>query len=252
MLCVFTSDRTSWTLGGFFFQLERHAPEYTAHRRDVVVFGYSRPDNLPDYAEFASLGKFEDYPANRWSDGFLKALGWLDKAGVNRFWFMLDDYWLIRGVDVAGVDALLDWIGADGRYRSVMKIDLAFDRLYSDVGRYAFYANNYATCGHLDLIESAKDSPYHMSLWGGIFSVPLLLDLVQPGWTAQDVELSGTPVLARAGYKVLGTRQAPVLHTNVCHAGNYFQFEPRLSPDDYDALQRNGFVPEEIHYRATQ
>lgn len=248
MLCVFTSDRTSWTLGGFFVQLERHAPAVVA-TDEIVVFGYSVPDNLPNYAGFISLGKFEDYPPHRWSDGFLKALGWLDRRGYTHFWFMLDDYWLIRGSDTAGIDLLGDYMA--GHYREVMKIDLAFDRLYNDPGRYAYYANHYGTVGHLDLIESPPASNYQMSLWGGIFSVPLLLEFIHPGWTAQEVELSGTPILAETGYKVLGTRQAPVLHTNVCHAGRYFQFFPRLPEDDYGALHRNGFVPEEIH-RATQ
>jgi hypothetical protein len=55
---------------------------------------------------FVSIGKFEDYPAQKWSDALLWVL---DNVAQDRFVLMLEDYWLCRPVDVRGVKYLYDY-----------------------------------------------------------------------------------------------------------------------------------------------
>lgn len=246
-LVVMTSPVTEWVLPGFFHQLWVHGARYENLLSwcRPIVYGYDETnlELIPEKArdEFTSLGKFADYPANKWSNSFIAALNDLVVRGIESFWFMLDDYWICRSIDERGVIALYDYHLS--HHTRVIKIDLAFDRLYGDQGRFAFYANGAGTVEHLDLIESDPLSAYHMSLWGGLFSTRLLLDLVRPGWTAQEVEMSGTTVLSRKPYAVLGTRQAPVLHTNVCSGRRVFAFgPPYISEEDMKTLRERGYT----------
>jgi len=243
-LVIMTSPVTEWVLPGFQIQLGQYG-----HTEDQDVYSWVRPlvygydetnvNLLDDYArdEFTSIGKFSDYPQNKWSDSFIRVLhDLLDNKGISAFWFMLDDYWITRGVDVDGIKKLYNFHREN--HTSVIKIDLTFDRLYSNPGGFDFYANNEMSVGHLDLIKSLPSSHYHMSLWGGLFSAAPLLELVRPGWTAQEVELLGTPLLSKMPYTVYGTRQAPLMHTNICHGGRFFEFPgAKLKESDMDFLR---------------
>jgi hypothetical protein len=132
---------------------------------------------------------------------------------------MLDDQWIIREVNTWAVTNLFMYAND---HPNVLKIDLATDRLYANAGQaYLYGANTYDRVSYLDLIRSDRHSPYHMSLWGGIWSVDNLLGVLVPGETAQEIETEGTTRLSeREDLLVLGTRQAPCLHTNILRGGS--------------------------------
>ena len=212
-LAIMTSPKTSWTLPGFFYMLEEMSPIPVSHWLRPIVFGFDGFEgfdrqSLSDYPiEWYPIGPFEDYPHDKWSDAFLVALRFLKDKNIDVFLFMMDDFWPVRGLDMEGIRVLYDYHLSV--HNEVIKIDLAFDRLYADNGRYVFGANTEFSLGHVDVIRSNPDTQYHMSLWGGLFSTGLLLKFVKPGWSAQQIELEGTPLLRETGEIVYGTRQGP-------------------------------------------
>jgi len=180
---------------------------------DLVVCGYGVPDFELFPWRFHSLGNREDYPPHKWSDATIKIL---DNVADDVFIFMLEDYWLCRPVDVRGIGFLFDYAR---QFENVLKIDLAFDRLYMHAGAtFGCGANTYDYVGHLDLIKSPHGTPYQMSLWGGIWRRDVMRRFVIPGESAQQLELSGTPRVTE-DVLVLGTRQAPLLHGNIYASG---------------------------------
>ena len=240
-LVISTSPKTEWALPGMLELLKKYDTYHDASLWTPSIFGFNESapiDYFPNYPTFYSCGPFADFPPSRWSDAFIVALNRLLDVGIEVFWFMLDDYWPIRGIDMDGIWDLYPFHlrNAD----SIIKIDLTYDRLRA--GNVTDYAPQ-PYVGHMDMIEASPISQYHMSLWGGLFSTRLLLDVVKPGWTAQEVELNGTPVLRELGYKVLGTRQAPLLHQNVCHAGGCFNFPgPQIQDADMAYLRERGLT----------
>lgn len=205
---VMTSDKTKWALNGLVTTLTMycHAPA------DIYIFGFEKPEvSFGQSVRFISLGKMDEWP---WSDAFLEAMNYLEREGHTHFWFLMDDYWLVRDVDAVGLLRLYDYIT---QHPEVAKIDLCQDRLYVNGGGAYLYGNNdYETFGHFNLIKSPNDSPYHMSLWSGLFSIAWMKKVVVPGESAQQLEMAGTPRLAALEEAVvLGTRQGPVQHTNV-------------------------------------
>ena len=205
---VMTSDKNSYTLKGFFHLWQKY---YKAQCIGIVM-GFSKDGlELPSDFRFISQGNQDDYPRERWSERLRDVL---DNVADEVFILLLDDYWLVRQVDLVGVKMIYDYMF---QFQNVIKVDLATDRLYADGGtKYLYGYNTYNTLGHLDLIKSNFRSPYHMSLWGGMWSRNLLKRFIVPGESAQQIELNGTPRLAAVGDEVLvlGTRQAPLLHIN--------------------------------------
>lgn len=215
-LLVMTSDKSDWVLDGFFWLLDK----YLVPRPNVTVAGYRYPPGklIPEYARLLTIGNFEDYPANRWSDSFIYVLSSYLAMGVRHAWIMLDDYWLVRQVDHIALRLLFEYMRA---HPNVLKVDLSTDRLYAHRGEPFLYGKNtHDRVGYLDLIKSEPDWPYHMSLWGGLWNIENLLSVIVPGETAQDIEIRGTERLkSRQDLLVLGTRQAPVVHTNILRGG---------------------------------
>lgn len=248
---VMTSPVSNWTLGGLFWTIEKYAPELS----DITVFGYEEltqriDDVLRSRASWHRIGDFADYPKKKWSDSFIYVLEYMLSLGKKHFMFMMDDFWLVRRVDARGISLLYDGIR---RNNNVLKIDLAADRLYASGGApYLYGRNTIAREGHIDLIASNPKSAYHMSLWVGLFNAELLLEhVLVPGETAQEIEIAGTARLSEVkGVDVLGTRQAPVLCTNVLRSGHegpeyrgYMfddQFVNGISEGDLAAMKQEG------------
>ncbi len=160
------------------------------------------------------IGKFSDYPANKWSDALINVL---DNVADEIFLLMLDDYWLTRPVDTVALNMMYDYMQ---QFQNVLKLDVAYDRLG------AWGADlHYDTLGYLDLVKSNHASQYHMSLWGGLWRRDLMKQILIPSETAQQIELNGTTRLAQYGDEmlVLGTRQAPLLHANVIQNAEWNQ-----------------------------
>jgi hypothetical protein len=237
---VMTSDISSHLLGGFRHQWRK----YTQDRLDFVVCGYEYPYSLEKTGVrfYPISDDFEKYPPNKWSDSLILVL---EEVADEVFVLMLDDYWIVRQIDLKGVAIAYDYMQ---QFRNVVKFDLTTDRLYADPGKYVYGYNTYNTAGHLDLIKSDYHSPYHMSLWGGMWRRDLLRDMLVPGETAQQIELNGTARLAQYGddLLVLGTRQSPVRHANVVQGGQWNQDLnvglPALSQADLSELRNLGYI----------
>lgn len=237
---VMTSDLCSHSLPGFFHQWEKY---YRGEHVGVLV-GFTKPDvELPESFRFVSQGKQEDFPRKRWSFR-LKSV--LEEIADDVFMLLLDDYWLVRQVDVKAVQMLCDYME---QFRNVLKVDLAAERLYSNTppngyNKYYFGHHTYNRVGYLDLIKSEPGSDYHMSLWGGLYRNQLLKDILVPGESAQEIEMNGTHRLAQMGDEVLvlGTRQAPLLHINALQSRGWNKAESTgllgLSEGDMDELNK--------------
>ena len=131
---VFTSDTHNWLLRGFFHQWAKYGNELT-----VEVAGFTNPGFLPDYATFYSIGKFEDYPVEKWSNSIIE---YLNKIDDDLFLFLLEDYWLIRPINM---DALHTAERFMTNHPEVGRFDVAADRVFNRSSRYI---------GSMDLIDS--------------------------------------------------------------------------------------------------
>lgn len=210
---VMTSDNQQWTIPPFWYQWTKY---FNGLEHTRLTCGYTR---IECDSNFYSIGKFKNYPANKWSDALIKVL---DTVADEVFILMLDDYFLSRPVDTKAVQMIYDYMH---QYTNVLKFDLADERLYSGTppeGYNQFYwgYNTYDTLGYLDLIKSDPNSQYHMSLWGGMWRRDLLREVLVPGETAQQIEMAGR-VNNHPDWLVLGTRQAPLRHVNVIQRGQW-------------------------------
>ena len=210
---VMSSDNQYHTLPAFFHQWHK----YFQDSCQLTICGFSVPQSLPNNCEFYSIGNFEDYPPSKWSDALINVL---DNVADDVFMLMLGDYLLVRETDTKAIQMIYDYMR---QFQYVIKMDVTSDRLNSDPGYFAYNNNTYDTLGYLDLIKSMHGSPYHMSLWGGIWNRDLMKKVLIPGETAQQIELNGTYRLSQFGddILVLGTRQMPLKHANIVQAGKW-------------------------------
>lgn len=192
---------------------------------ECVVMGFTPPEfELPDNFSFHSVGRQEDYPFQKWTDAVIKFLNEVDDEV---FVLLLDDMWPTRGIDGRAIDMLTDYMR---QFRYVARIDLTGDRLY------AHGMKPYGSLAWLDLIISMPGSPYHSSLMAGIWNRQHMLGLLKPGWTAHDVELSGTTELSHnRDVIVLGTRQWPFRH---CLALRALEKDKLLLDDPVSPLEK--------------
>lgn len=224
-LIVLTSDKYLHALPVFAHLFNK----YWSDEQQVTVAGFTEPSlPLPDNFSFHSIGKFQDYPVNRWSDAVIDLLHQID---YDTFILMLEDYWLVRHVNVEAVHILYDYAI---QFHYVLKIDLCGDRLY------AANMKDYGYVRYLDLIKSDPNSQYHMSLMAGIWNRNQLLRFLIPGETPWQVEMEGTNRVRAVNDDILhlGTRQWPVRHTLGLRSGdptNFFVGE--LQPNDLSDLK---------------
>lgn len=235
---VLTSDNYSHSVLPFAHLFNK----YWSSEQEVIVAGYERfPSGLPANFFPYSIGKQADYPVNKWSDGLIKLLR--DFKDDEVFALFLEDYWIVEPVHTTEVRMLYDYMV---QFRYVLKMDLYTDR------RYAGGVQPYGKCGHIPLLKSDYNSQYHMSLMGGLWNRTNLLNILVPGESPWDVELSGTPRVA--SYKddllVLGTDSwtqnpltCPVRHTLAYRGGDFTSLLlGELNPDDTDALKEMKYI----------
>lgn len=192
---VFTSDKYYWALGPFAYLFNT----YWSSIQPVTVVGFNPPSFiLPNNFTFRSLSSV-NYPPERWSDA---AIQYLRTADFSHFVWMLEDYWLIRGVDHAGIVALMEYAL---NHPEVLRIDLTADRLYAG-GMF-----DVEGWGHYDIIETPPSTPYQMSTQAGIWNRQLLLSLLQSNKTAWETEIH---TQVPPPMRVLGTRQYPIRYAN--------------------------------------
>lgn len=231
---VLTSDNYLPAVRVFAYLFNR----YWSDRQSVLVAGFTPPAfELPDTFHFHSIGPFEEYPVERWSDALIKLLEGLEDEAVTIF---LEDYWLTRPVNVEAVRMCADYVRQHGY---VLRIDLTTDRQWSHGMHYPADIPDYGNCGYLDLIEGKRDN-YGMSMMAGVWHRENLLSMLVPGESPWQVELEGTARLQkRSDLLVLGTRNWPVRHILAYRGGNPTNPDiSGLSKEDVRELGARGWI----------
>lgn len=180
-----------------------------------IFCGFTEPENIKEYYDngfaFYSIGKYEDYPAKRWSDALINVL---ENVAAPQFMLMLEDYWPVRQIDTRAIRMLFDYAA---QFKYVLKICVTNERLNNRIYAGDVDPKIYGHAGYVDLIKSPPGSSYQMSLWGGIWNRETMKGFIIPGEQAQEIEIYGTSRVNEVGENVLvlGTQQAPMIHANV-------------------------------------
>ena len=157
--------------------------------------------------QFVSLGAFEDYPINKWSNAVRNLIGHTDFV-EERFILMLEDYFILRKVDERGIRQLGAYMQ---QHPEVAKIDLTTDRLYAGGMR------DYAAYEQFDLIIGDPNAAYNTSVLAAIWDKGAFLELLVDDETPWQFELEGSTRWKNYAFdtykKILGTRQFPIRHT---------------------------------------
>ncbi len=197
------ADPTLWCLRPFFYMQQKYAPWMRGY-----VAGFSPPQfDIPNDWQFVSLGKFRDYPINKWSNAVRNLIG---NTGFTeeRFILMLEDYFILRRVDESVIRQLGHYMQT---HSDIAKIDLTTDRLYASDMR------DYEACGQLDLIIDNPSSAYNTSVLAAIWDKYDFLNLLVDDETPWQFELEGSNRWKEYAFtnnkKILGTRQFPIRHT---------------------------------------
>ena len=235
-----TNDKYLWALRPFAYLFNI----YWSSLQPVVVLGFNRPQfDLPKNFEFVSLDH-RNYGAGEWTNGLLKFLPHWDE---DYFVWMLEDYWLVRGVNHGAVASLEEYMRI---HPGVLRIDLTSDRLHS--GR----ARDVDTWGSLDIIETPPDTPYQWSTQACVVNRKHMIRCLRPDMAPWDFELRGNELIPE-GLRVLGTRQYPVRYLNAigmqCKTKYRTEHErhgvhsvtiERIPQEHLDEMHRRGLLPE--------
>ena len=234
---VLTSDRHNWLLRVFMHQWHKYC------RLPITIAGFTEPsyglddtDDYKKYTTFKSIGKFEDYPVDKWSNGVIKLL---EETPDNVVMIFLEDYWLTRRVNFRAINFAERMVSQDSE---VLRFDVTTDRLYSqkliEVG------------AHEDIdIFVAEPDIYALSFQASIWRRESLLQLLVPDETPWQAELNGTIRYNETKpLKIIyGTRQWPVRYSIVVNKGEFdktgeWMYPPRtLSPNDWIDLEKLGY-----------
>lgn len=201
---VYTCNEYADVLPGFAYLFQT----YWSALQPVAYAGCPKMD-LPQNFEWYEV---ESRIAARWSDGLIELLTMLDDEVVC---WMLEDYYLVRGVDHQAVKTLAEYMQM---HPEILKIDLTGDRLCSGE------AADVDTWGHVDLVETSWDVPYQFSTQAALWNRRHLLSLLRPEMSPWDFELQST----RPNLVVLGTRQWPLRYVNLLGMG--------LSKEEYRTI----------------
>lgn len=227
---VFTSDNHSWLLKGFFRQWIRYAGSYNA--LEVEVAGFTKPPYIPKCVPFYRIGKFEDYPVEKWSDAVIK---YLEGVRDELVLILLEDYWLMRPLAYGGIYAARKYMV---EHRDVIRFDVAADRMFA---KGAVLKGN---SGAVDICECKGD--YSLSFQASIYRVELLLQVLKAGENPWQSELNGTARLNELPYRVVGSYQWPMQYMIVMNKGQLdtvgnWMFPARtLKPEDWEDLGNHG------------
>ena len=206
-LHVLTSDKYVYAIRPFAWMLKKYWPDHP----EVVVGGYSIPPfQMPPRFVFHSIGRMEDYPVEKWSDGVMKFLAEIDDEVICLF---LEDMWIIEPVKTQVVKMAYDYMH---QFKYVARLDLTGDRLHADG------AEEYGDMGNVKLIWSDPKSQYHLSMMPAFWRKNHLLRVLRYNETPWQVEINGTPRLAKLQHEmiVLGTDAWPVRNTLAFRGGD--------------------------------
>lgn len=224
---VFACDKYYWALRVMLYLYQSY------WNWPVTVFGFGKPSfELPNCATFESMGTFQDYPAGKWSDAVMGVL----KSSSDEFAIiLLEDYWLTRQVNTRAIRALRTYMG---NHHKIARADLVTDRLYAE------NMKEVGPFGELDIITNDPPAPYHLSTQASVWNLLALREVLRPGESAGQTEISGSGRLAAAGWQVIGTRQCPVRYIigvqqgKLALDGGYQKPGPVWKPEDLEMVTR--------------
>lgn len=237
---VFTSDKTLWALQAFSHLWHKYVgPEF-----DVLVCGFTPPSfPLPHYFKFHSIGPFEDFPVQRWSNAIIRVLSAVQDEIILT---TLDDFWPARKVDTEAIKLLDRYMRVEVPHAA--RVDLTTDRLYGanllEVGAY----------DRLDIISNDFPIPYLFSWQCGLWRRTELLKYMRNDETPWQSELSGTARMHEGRAAVYGTRQAPMRYLIAVQQGK-LAFDggyqvPRVPFRDWNELRELGYLEGAKDYAA--
>lgn len=218
---------------------------------EVHVAGFTKPDEwwskdtekylLPHH--FHSIGAFEDYPKERWSDAFIAALKLVKTTHVL---LMLEDYWLLRDANVVAINEIAKVMLQNGD--DIVRGDLTSDCIYKDDARDWFSVRD------IDVLEVPPTTEYALSLQAAIFNIELLSQYLLPGETAWQTELAGTRRMnERQDCRIIGTRQWALRYIIAINKGKLdlegrWMRPPRAMPRALwsDVVAFAGFPPDHL------
>jgi hypothetical protein len=183
---VLMSDRLMRAIPEFMERLKRYWPD---HPR-LGLCGFTEPSDLPEGVDFICLGKYEDFPFQKWSNAFLKML---DHAQPN-FLFMLEDYYLTDYVDG---EYLQELKAIAASHHDLFKLDVYGDR------------ENHGNCvdlpEHQGLLESLPNSDYQMSFMAGYWNRDMLRGFIPINMNPWEIELQLSHKVPQE-FRVFGTK----------------------------------------------
>jgi len=239
IVCM-TSDKYIDVVRPFIWLLKRYWA-FGAPPVKVLVAGFTPPDfSLNDFGgnanvrvDFHSIGKFEDYPIEKWSNALIDLLNQIDDEHII---LMLEDYWVIRHVNVGAIVLATEYMR---KYPKTLKFDLAADRFFAGGAKRDFRFH-----GWLDIVRSDPESAYHMSLMTGIWHTSWLKHVLLPDWNPWDVEIAGTTHIRNfPDLEVVGSGQWPVKHTLAFRGGDDSKILlQELQQEDVYSLKQLGYL----------
>lgn len=241
-IVVLTSDKHTWLLHGFFHQWSKYANRYAP--MEIEVAGFTKIHFLPKYASFYSIGKFEDYPVQKWSDGLIRYLHSIPDELVL---VLLEDYWMMRPINWRAVSVAYSY-AMD--HKDIIRFDVAADRAFSRQNRYV------ETWGILDVCEAKGE--YSLSFQASLFRKDLLLEVLEPGETPWETELHGSQRLNQLPYRVVGSYQWPLMYSIVMNKGQFdmegnWMYPPRtLCLEDWTDLRKASCLPDQLQIPEVQ
>jgi hypothetical protein len=154
------------------------------------------------------MGNFMDYPSSKWSNA---AIAYLRASQAEFVTIFLEDYWLIRNVNLGGIKIGLEMMRSNP---NIARFDLTTDRLYGG----ELYEVTHK--GEFDVFESLA-ADYRFSLQTAIWRRTALLDLLVPDESPWQVEIEGTARMVKSNWLVYGTRQWPVCYQIMVDKGTF-------------------------------
>ena len=245
---VLTSDKHTWLLKGFFHQWQKYSgATANGDGKDfmaVEVAGFTHPEFLASDIPFCSIGKFENYPIQFWSDALIAYLNFIEDDLVL---ILLEDYWLLRPLNRRAVWDAMNFMQEN---EDVIRFDVSADRMFA---RDARFLGSYRS---IDLCQGGDQ--YSLSFQASIYRRKLLLNVLRPGETPWETELNGSGRLNYMHYRVMGTYNWPINYMIVVNKGKFdrkglWMYPSRtLSNRDWEELDSLGCCrePEEINEHA--
>ncbi len=215
-IIVATCDRYDHLMPGFARQFNK----YWNPNQAVDVLGFREPPReLPGNFVFHAM---EPVETRSWTDNLRT---WFSRQADDHFVFLLDDYWLVKPVDMELVSRMEREVD-----RGAVKGDLSRNTLNFDHVKRAD-----------GLIEATPGAQYRTSTQPCIWKRGFMLNLLVPGLNPWQFELQDNPA-TRVG-RIVGTDTQIYEFANMYYKGTVAQYMVDLiSPEDMADLRSYGML----------